>query len=86
MTQPFWWYGRDGVSSLDFSDCFMDGGSHIIEIFGGQATHVDPAAWQQIDVLFVDQILNLLGVQPGEAEHANLLSDVRPGPRSLEGF
>jgi hypothetical protein len=27
-----------------------------------------------------------LTVQPSEAEHANLFSDVRPGPRGIEGF
>lgn len=78
--------GLEGVSSLDFGDCFMDGGGHVVEVFGGEATHVDAPTWQQVDVFFVDQVVDLLGVQPGEAEHANLLSDVIPGPRGLEGF
>lgn len=27
---PLWWCWSGGVSSLDFGDCFMDGGGHII--------------------------------------------------------
>lgn len=46
---------------LDLGDGLMDGLSHVVDVFGRQAAHVDTSAGHQVDVLLFDHVRHLLG-------------------------
>ena len=48
------------MSLLDLGDSLVDGFGHIVDVLGGQTTHVDAAARHQVDVLLLHHILHLL--------------------------
>ena len=56
--------GKVGVVAgglLDAGDGVVDGLGHVVDVLGGQTTHVDAAAGHQVDVLLFDHVLHLLG-------------------------
>lgn len=60
--------GGRGRPLLDLGDGIVDGLGDVVDVLGGQATHVDAAAGHQVDVLLPDHELHLFGCRTTEQQ------------------
>lgn len=61
LTRSRKWAEKGGCTLLDGGDCIMDGLSNIVDVLGGQTTHVDATTGHQVHVLLLNQVLHLFG-------------------------
>lgn len=50
----------------------------MVNVGGGDASNGDTAVLGQVDGVLLGQLLDLIGLETGKGEHANLVGDVRP--------
>jgi hypothetical protein len=58
----------------------MDGMCKVVDVGGGDADDGDAAVLRQVDGVLFRQLLHLLRRHSREAEHSDLVGDVRPVP------
>lgn len=74
--------GGGGRALLHLGDRLVDGLSHIVDVFGCQAAHVDASTGHQVDVLLFDHVCHLLGCETHDGKKSNLhLSPWTPASR-----
>jgi hypothetical protein len=56
----------------------MDALSDLLNVVFAQASNTDSPIAGEVDVVFINQLLALFGVQASVGEHANLVGDVIP--------
>lgn len=59
----------------------MDGLGDVVHVLRGDAGDGNASVFRQVHVELFRQTLDLLGLESGEAEHADLVGDVLPGVR-----
>lgn len=50
----------EGGALLDLGHCLVDGLCDIVDVLGGETTHVDTTAGHQVDMLLLNHVLHLL--------------------------
>ena len=64
----------------------INGFGNVVNIACRQTAHVDATVTHQVDRLLLDHPRALVRIEPGKAEHADLIRNVRPRARRLQRF